>query len=110
MRTVRRLLIVGPLLILPAAFAGCREKDADGAASSRRTLSSISPHLTRTLTPALARERLGAPDIETGSGLIIYRYGLQGGDTLSLGFPGYAPITYAQLSRADGTRSELALR
>ena len=103
-------IVTGTLMVFPAALVGCRENNADSGAAPTRTLSSISPHLTRTLTPALARERLGAPDVETGSGLIIYRYRLQSGDTLSLGFPGYAPITYAQLVRVDGTRADLPLR
>jgi hypothetical protein len=58
----------------------------------------------------MARARLGAPDEETGSGLIIYKYRLSGNRTLWLGFPGYAPITYAQLEAPDGTRSTLTLR
>jgi hypothetical protein len=107
---VTRLHLVGALLIFQIAFTGCRENSPDRPGSSTRTLSSISPQLTRTLTPALAMERLGAPDVVTGSGLIIYKYRLEGGDTLSLGFPGYAPIVYAQVFRADGTRADLPLR
>ena len=62
------------------------------------------------VSPDWLRERLGAPDEETGSGLIIYRYHLKTGDTLALGFPGYAPVTYAHLLRANGTRTNFPLR
>ncbi len=75
-----------------------------------RTLDTMSPQLTRDLTPALARERFGAPDVETGSGLIIYKYALEGGDTLMLGFPGFAPITYAQRIGANGALVPITLR
>ena len=96
-------------LTLAAAVAGCRA-DTMRKAEPTRSLASVEPLLTRDLTPATARARIGAPDEETGSGLIIYKYRLAGNETLWLGFPGYAAITYAQVERADGTRSTLSLR
>jgi hypothetical protein len=91
------------------ALTGCRT-DTMREAESSRSLASVLPKLTKDLTPATARARLGAPDEETGSGLIIYKYRLADRQVLWLGFPGYAPITYAQLERADGVRSNLTLR
>lgn len=79
-------------------------------AEPTRSLASVTPLLTRDLTPATARARLGAPDEELGSGLIIYKYRLAEKQTLWLGFPGYAAITYAQLETSDGVRSTLPLR
>ena len=99
-----------------ALSAGCTRdgasRDASDSPAARlsRTLASMSPGITRDLTPALARERFGAPDLETGSGLIIYKYAVESGDTLALAFPGYAPITYAQRLGVNGTRVQLPLR
>jgi hypothetical protein len=76
----------------------------------QRPLSSFRPYLTRALTPASARTQLGSPDEVTGSGLIIYKYRVDGGRTLWLGFPGEAPIAYARLESKDGTFSDLSLR
>ena len=102
-----RLAIV--LLLALATATGCRA-GALGQPESPRTLESVLPHLTSDLTPATAREKLGAPDEETGSGLIIYKYRLTEGRTLLLGFPGYRPITYAQVEDRNGNRTVLGLR
>jgi hypothetical protein len=75
-----------------------------------RTLASMTPLITRDLTPATARAKLGTPDEELGSGLIIYKYRLAEKQTLWLGFPGYAAISYAQLETSDGVRTPLPLR
>jgi hypothetical protein len=74
-----------------------------------RPLAVFQPYLTRQLTPASARAQFGAPDEETGSGLLIYKYRVEGGRTLWLGFPGFAAITYARLEAKDGTLTDLAL-
>ena len=106
---MRRYFVVLLLTCVAGAIAGCRA-DTMRQAEPTRSLASVEPLLTRDLTPATARTRIGAPDEETGSGLIIYKYRLAGNQTLWLGFPGYAAITYAQVERADGTRSILTLR
>ena len=106
---MRQSNVILVLLVLVAAVIGCRA-DTMREAKATRSLTSVEPLLTRDLTPATARARIGAPDEETGSGLIIYKYRLEGNQTLWLGFPGYAAITYAQVERADGTRSTLPLR
>ncbi len=77
---------------------------------SARTLEAFEPHLTRQLTPAGALRQFGAPDEETGSGLRIYVYRLDGNRELWLGFPGDFPITYAKVKAADGTITDLELR
>lgn len=111
----RVLTLAGALMLFVAATACTRDETSDppppsGERPRARTLASMSKDITRDLTPALARERFGAPDVETGSGLIIYKYAVEDGDTLALGFPGYAPITYAQRLGANGTRVQLPLR
>jgi len=104
-----RYFVASLLIVFATAVAGCRG-DTMREAEPTRSLASVEPLLTRDLTPATARARIGAPDEETGSGLIIYKYRLAGNQTLWLGFPGYSAITYAQVERADGTRSTLTLR
>ena len=106
---LRSLLVVLLFVASVPALGGCRA-DTLSETGSTRSLESVRAHLTRDLTPASARARLGAPDEETGSGLIIYKYRLAGNQTLWLGFPGYAPISYAQLVAADGTRANIPLR
>ena len=100
---------VMPLAVV-SLFGGpaCRSRAVEPPALER-TLDAFSPLLTRDLTPSLARRRFGAPDIETGSGLMIHGYRLDGGRTLWLGFPGEAPLVYAQLEERDGSRRVLPL-
>jgi hypothetical protein len=107
---MRRLLVFAlASLLVSVVPSGCRS-DTMREAEPTRSLASVTPLLTRDLTPAIARARLGAPDEELGSGLIIYKYRLAGRQTLWLGFPGYAAISYAQLESSDGVRTPLTLR
>ena len=105
---MRRALPVAVVSMLFGA-AACDSGSA-GAPAPARTFDAFAPLLTRDLTPSLARRRLGAPDVETGSGLIIYGYTLDDGRTLWLGFPGERPILYAQLEESEGSRRVLPLR
>jgi len=89
-------------------MAGCSGPPAPTAAS--RTLLAVQPFLTKELTPASARTRFGPPDEETGSGLKIYIYNLEGGRRLWLGFPGDRPIVYARLEEPGGSMTDLELK
>jgi hypothetical protein len=88
----------------PGASPPNAPKPPDG-----RTLTAFQPYLTRTLTPVIARAQFGAPDVETGSGLRIYKYRLDAGRTLWLWFPGDEPIVGARLEATDGTFTDLTL-
>ena len=101
-----RRSVVRPLCIVALALA-CRRVPAE--AGSVRTVRDFEAQLTRRLTPELARRTFGAPDEETGSGLRIYIYTLDGGSRLWLGFPGDAPIVYAKLMAPDGSARDLLL-
>ncbi len=103
MRTVSRAIIV-----LCIALAGCEHQPTFPL--DERTVEVFEPYLSRQLTPSEARRRFGTPDEETGSGLRIYVYRLDGNQELWLGFPGDAPITYARVKSADGSMTELTLR
>ena len=75
------------------------------------TLEAMRPALARSLTPQDAERVFGAPDRIEGSGLLIYVYEIEQGFTVHLGFPGYAPITYAKLrAPGTGTFSDIPLR
>lgn len=105
---MRRILFALCLGIAVASNEACTR--APTSSRHERLLTAFQPYLTRTLTPAIARSQFGNPDEITGSGLLIYKYRLGGGQTLWLGFPGNAPIIYARLESKDGAFSDLPLR
>ena len=105
---MRRILFALSLAVAGTSVAACNRGPT--TAVQERQLSAIEPNLTRDLTPTSARAKLGAPDEITGSGLIIYKYRVDGGRTLWLGFPGEAAISYARLESKDGSFSDLTLR
>jgi hypothetical protein len=100
------LAVVG----LSAQSCGGKSSAPTSAQQSERPLSAFQPYLTRTLTPSAARAQFGAPNEVTGSGLIIYKYRVEGGQMLWLGFPGQAAISYAKLQSRDGQFTEIALQ
>jgi hypothetical protein len=75
----------------------------------RRALADFLAELDKSLTPGKAEEKFGKPDRITGSGLFIYKYTLDDGRELSLGFPGMGPITYAIVVAKDGSVTKLEL-
>ena len=105
---MKRLALALCLVIATAASESCARTGT--TAPDDRSLDAFQPHLRRSLTPSGARDWFGPPDEEMGSGLRIYVYRLDAGRTLSLGFPGDAPITYATVQEPDGTMSDVLLR
>ena len=99
--------VIVPVVLL-SALAACEQRQASPI--SPRTTDAFQPHLTADLTPAAARARFGPPDEETGSGLRIYVYRLEGAKQLWLGFPGDAPIIYAKVKTLDGAVTDLPLQ
>ena len=72
-------------------------------ASTERTLEMFKQTLDKTITPDKAVAAFGEPDRRIGSGLIIFEYDLGDGTKIRLGFPGMAPILYAQHVQKDRT-------
>lgn len=107
---MRRFLFALCVVLTTAATQACRGNSTPTSAPEARTLAAFQPFLTRALTPAAVRAQFGAPDEVTRSGLLIYKYRVDGGRTLWLGFPGEAPIVYAKLEGKDGTVTDLALQ
>jgi len=103
-------LVFALCLVLTAATTNACGHTAPAAAPDGRTLAKVEPLITRDLTPALALARLGAPDEQTGSGLIILKYRVDAGRTVWLSFPGFAPIIAASVEDQNGTRRALILR
>lgn len=107
-----RLRSLALVLALGAAapVAGCNGSSDPTSASESRTVASMLPKLTRSLTPAGAEAAFGKPDETQGSGLIIYVYRAEAGKKVYLGFPGFAPIIYAKAVDASGGATDLALK
>ena len=105
---MRRILFALCLGVATVSSQACTRTPT--SSRDERTLSDFQPYLTRTLTPSSTRTRFGSPDEVTGSGLIIYKYRVDAGRTLWLGFPGEAAIVYARLESKDGTFTDLALQ
>ena len=105
---MRRILFALCLVLAPGSTQACSRGPTTSV--RERQLSAIEPQLTRDLTPTSARTKLGPPDEVTGSGLIIYKYRVDGGRTVWLGFPGEAAIAYARLESKDGSFTDLTLR
>lgn len=104
---MRRTMLVLCLVLGAATSEACTRPTT--SAPNERTLAAFQPFLTRSLTSAIARDRFGAPDEITGSGLRIFKYRLDAGRTLWLGFPGDAPISYARLEASDGSFTDVTL-
>jgi hypothetical protein len=110
---MRRFVYALGLVLTAAVTTACGNNSSSGPEAMKldaRTLARIEPLITKDLTPQLARTRIGVPDEEPGSGLIIYVYNLDAGRKLWLSFPGYEPIISARLVNADGTTRDLTPR
>jgi hypothetical protein len=106
---MKRTLFALGLVLAAATTSACNNSPAPLAAEDRM-LSRIEPLITRDLTPELARTRIGTPDEEPGSGLIIFVYRVDGGRTVWLSFPGYRPIVSARVHEPGGAVRDLAIR
>jgi len=107
---MRRFVFALGLALTTAACGNSSTSSTEAKVAAERTLARIEPLITKDLTPELARTRIGVPDEEPGSGLIIYKYRVDGGRTVWLSFPGFQPIIAAALEEANGARRELTIR
>jgi hypothetical protein len=105
-----RSLALALTLGAAAPVAACHGTSDPTSASEGRTVASMAPKLTRSLTPAGAEAAFGKPDETTGSGLLIYVYRAEQGRKVYLGFPGFAPIIYAKAVDATGGSVDLELK
>ena len=97
-------------LALPLVLGACSSNTADPiAAAPARTVASMLPRLSKSLTPSTTETTFGKPDETTGSGLIIYVYRVEEGKRVVLSFPGFEKIVGARLQDASGATQELPL-
>jgi hypothetical protein len=107
---MRRIVFALGLALTTAGCGRSSTSATEANLAAERTLASVEPLITKDLTPDLARKRIGVPDEEPGSGLIIYKYRVDGGRAVWLSFPGFEPIIAARLENADGTMRDLTVR
>ena len=76
-----------------------------------RTLASMLPYLTKSLTAPAAELTFGRPDAASGSGLILFIYNVENGQKVNLGFPSPTePISFASLQDRNGGTTPIQLK
>jgi hypothetical protein len=108
LRTIALAIAMGAFA--PLTLAACNGSSNPAAASEARTVASMLPKITSSLTPAGAEAAFGKPDETTGSGLLIYVYNAEAGKKVYLSFPGYAPIVSARAVDPSGAVEVLTIR
>jgi hypothetical protein len=98
---------------LSAAAVGCKSDSLAGNPSSTagtRTYANMLPHITKSLTPAIAEEQFGFPDAKQTSGTIVLIYNVEDQKKVSLGFPGPTQtISFATLTLPGGTQTPIPI-
>ena len=110
MRVFRPVMLA---LALAVSVAGCGGAKVSGTPTETldgRTLASMLPYITKSLTPLLAEQRFGVPDARQNTGTVVMVYNVEEGKTVSLGFPAIdQPITFARLTAPGGTVTDLPI-
>jgi hypothetical protein len=102
-------------LCLSLVAAGCAtERDIPsqpaGGETATRTLASMLPSITTSLTPLLAEQIFGLPDLRSGSGPINYVYFVEDQKKVNLTFPGpTATISFASLQDRNGVSTPITI-
>ena len=102
------------LIAFPFLLASCKgTENIQGTPSSLtefRTLASMTPYITRSLTARKAQEQFGNPNSKTTTGEIVLVYNVEDSQKVTLGFPSVdAPIVYALLSDKTGASTNLVI-
>ena len=110
MRITRHALLIA----FPLLLAGCKGTEhIEGTPSNLtefRTLSSMEPYITRSLTPRTAQEQFGNPDARTTVGEIVLVYNVENERKVNLGFPSLeGQIVFARLSDKTGASTDLTI-
>lgn len=110
MRITRRALV----LTFPLLLAGCKGTEHIIGTPSNltefRTLDSMTPYITRSLTAQKAQEIFGNPNSKTSVGEIVLIYNVEDSKKVSLGFPSTsAQISFAKLSDKSGASTDLQI-
>jgi hypothetical protein len=110
MRITRHALLIA----FPFLLAGCKgTENIQGTPSPLtefRTLSSMQPFITRSLTQKTAQEIFGNPNAKSTSGEIVLVYNVENEMKVNLGFPSLeGQIVFARLSDKTGASTELTI-
>jgi hypothetical protein len=100
-------------LAFPLLLAGCGGSAIEGTPSNLtefRTLASMTPFITASLTARTAQEQFGTPNAKSTAGEIVLVYAVENSETVNLGFPNPdGPILFARLIQKDGTSTNLTI-
>ena len=102
-------------LCLTLAAAGCTtERDVPsqvlGGGTEIRTLASMLPFIKKSLTPLLAEQTFGPPDVRSGTGPINFVYGVEDQKRVNLTFPGPTDfISFASLQDRNGVSTPITI-
>lgn len=111
---IRRLstaLILSLALVATACKGTENVTGAPFGGQEGRTLASMMPYLTKSLTAPAAELTFGRPDAASGSGLILFIYNVEDGKKVNLGFPSPTqPITFASLQDKNGGTTPIVLK
>ena len=110
MRISRHALVIA----FPFLLAGCKGTENIAGTPSNvtefRTLASMTPYITSSLTAQKAQEQFGNPNSKTTAGEIVLVYNVEDSKKVSLGFPSLTgQILFARLSDKSGASTDLQI-
>jgi hypothetical protein len=110
MRITRRALAIA----LPLLLAGCKGTEhlvgTPSAATEFRTIASMQPYITSSLTPGKALAQFGNPNSKSTAGVIMLVYDVENSQKVSLGFPSEdGLINFARVSDKSGASRDLPI-
>ncbi|MFL5617264.1 MAG: hypothetical protein ACJ79A_02585 [Gemmatimonadaceae bacterium] len=111
---IHRLSIAFGLCLALAATGCTTNRDIPsqppGGETAVRTLASMLPAITKSLTPLLAEQTFGPADAKSGSGPINYVYNVEDQKKVNLTFPGpTATISFASLQDRNGVTTPITI-
>jgi hypothetical protein len=114
MDVVMRIIRPALLIAFPLLLAGCKGTEhvvgAPSPLTEFRTLASMTPYITKSLTARTAQEQFGNPNSKTTAGEIVLVYNVENSQKVSLGFPSLdGQITFARLSDKTGASTDLTI-
>jgi hypothetical protein len=110
-----RRLVIASFLALFVTVSGCKGTEhvmgTPSGGGDGRTLDSMLPYITKSLTAPAAELRFGKPDAASGAGLILFIYNVENGQKVNLAFPSPTdPISYASLQDKNGGVTTITLK
>ena len=110
MRITRRALVIA----FPLLLAGCKGTErlvgSPSETTEFRTIASMQPYITSSLTPDKALAQFGNPNSKSTAGEIVLVYDVESSQKVSLGFP--SPdglINFARVSDKTGASRDLPI-